>query len=190
MYSGDEDEKVKKKRLEGSYYRRYKVAPSIFGECRDAILRAFKKLRSQNIRTRANFWCCGSCACAAITNLDEERKKKGQKPYDGAVYWHRQSNEDLVKSGNLYIYFCVEAKLDGKGSDTDPDDTERRAKSIGDKLVAALRAEDLDVEWDGSTGTAILVDGFTAKYWQEQADKHEFKENVKEAYGIGFEKQP
>jgi len=180
MYQTDIDDKTKKKRLSKSYYRRYKVVPDEFVECRDAILRAFKKLRSQNIRTRANFWCCGSCACSAITVLDEERKKKGQKPYDGAVYWHRQAEEGLQEAGSIYIYFCVYVEGDG--------DPEPKSLPLAQKLVAALRAEDLDVEWDGSTGTAVLVDGFTEKYWKEQADKREFKENVKEAYGIGLEK--
>jgi len=176
MYQTDIDDKAKKKRLSGSYYRRYKVVPDEFTECRDAILRAFKKLRSQNIRTRANFWCCGSCACSAITNLDEARKKKGLKLYDGAVYWHRQSEEGLQETGSICIYFCVDVK--------DGEEAEPKSRPLAEKLVAALKAEDLDVEWDGNTGTAVLVDGFTEKYWQEQKDKAEFKENVKEAYGI------
>lgn len=182
MYQTDIDDRAKKKRLSESYHHRYKMVPDEFAECRDAILRAFKKLRSQNIRTRANFLCCGSCACSAITNLDAGRSKTSLKPYDGAVYWHRQSEEGLRETGSLYIYFCVDTK--------DNEDAESKSRPLAEKLVAALRAEDLDVEWDGSTATAVLVDGFTEKYWQEQKDKAEFKENVKDAYSIQFQRDP
>lgn len=147
-----------------------------FLECREAIIRAFKKLRSQNIRTRANYWCCASCAGAGISTLDEKRKEKKLKPYDGTVYWHRQSDEGLRESGNIYIYFCVDAE--------DGVDHEPKAKAVAEKLVAALKSEDLDVTWDGNTGEAVLVDGFTDKYWDEKKSKDEFKEAVDNAYGI------
>jgi len=177
MYPSDTDEAAKKKRLSGRHYRRSREDfDANFMECREAILRAFKKLRPQNIRTRANFWCCGSCAGSAISCLDEERKKKNLKPYDGAVFWHRQSEEGLREDGSIYIYFCVDVK--------DGEKAEPKSRPLAEKLVAALKAEDLEVDWDGNTATAVLVDGFTEKYWKEQADKREFKENVREAYGI------
>lgn len=179
MYPSDTDGAMKKRRLNG-----HAGTFALFDESRDAILRAFKRLRSQNIRTRANFWCCGSCASAAIDSLDTERKKKGLKPYDGAVYWHRQSEEGFRESGSVYVYFCVEAKFDKDWKDLDPEGTTRRCTTLAQKLVAALKAEDLDVEWDGNTGTAVLVDGFTEKYWKERKEKAEFKENVNDAYGI------
>lgn len=157
MYPSDSDPIKKERRLNGRGYRRDYDDNTEFRECREAIIRAFKKLRSQSIRTRANFMCCGSCACAAITNLDDERKKKGKKPYDGAVYWHHQSEQGLRESGGVCIYYCVDAKNENAAK--------APATALANKLVAALKAEDLDVTWDGSTGSAVEVDGFTKVYW-------------------------
>jgi hypothetical protein len=184
MYTSDTNEDKKRRRKSGRGYGRDYDSNHEFAECREAIISAFKKLRSQNIRTRANFLCCGSCASSAISILDEGREKKGQRPYDGAVFWHHQSEAGLRESGDICIYFCVAGKLDRKGNDKDPKDTTRRCKALGEKLVAALKDEDLEVDWDGDTNKAVIVDGFTPKYWQEKSDKAEFKENIRESYGI------
>ena len=102
-------------------------------ETRTKIQKAFRLLRSQGFAARGNYMCCGGCARAA---LDLEGKK-------GGVFWHKQDDEGFRKDGELYIGFFTQ---DGNGSD-----------KVAEAVIAALKAENVWVEWKGDTGTRILV---------------------------------
>lgn len=102
-------------------------------ETRTKLQKAFRLLRSQGFEARGNFMCCGNCATSAL-------KLDGKK---GGVYWHQQDDEGFKKDGHLYIGFCTP---DGKGSD-----------KVAEATVAALTASGVWAEWDGDTGTRILV---------------------------------
>jgi hypothetical protein len=112
---------------------RIKVPLEDIQQCREKVLRAFKSLRKENIRARANFWCCMGCATAA---LDIKGKK-------GGVYWHNQDEERFREDGYLHIGFCTE---DGK-----------TCQALGQSLVDALKAQGADVEWDGTSDTRVCV---------------------------------
>lgn len=102
-------------------------------EARGKLTRAFRELRKKNIRARANFMCCGGCASSAIDI-------KGKR---GGVWWHQQDDSGFREDGQLYIGFSTK---DGKGS-----------LAIGKDLAQSLKDQGLDVEWDGDSGTRVLV---------------------------------
>lgn len=62
-------------------------------DLRDAIKTAYKDLRCQGYFCRSNFWCCGTCACAAIPEDWSEKY----------VFYHRQDAQDIDRSGSCYL---------------------------------------------------------------------------------------
>jgi hypothetical protein len=53
---------------------------------------AFKELRKLGYFARQNFWCCQSCAWAAVP-MDAKK----------VVFYHRQDTEELNKTGECYL---------------------------------------------------------------------------------------
>lgn len=62
-------------------------------DIRDAIKTAYKDLRRQGYFCRSNFWCCSTCACAAIPD------ERGSK----YVFYHRQDAQDIDRLGRCYL---------------------------------------------------------------------------------------
>jgi Domain of unknown function (DUF6891) len=112
-----------------------------------AITAAFKKLRAAGYIARQNYLCCGSCASAAIGAY--VREKGGDPDAAKAVYYHRQANECWDGEGNL------NARGSGCRSEL-----WMCWSGDGATIVAALKAEGLEVEWDGSDGQCIGVTGW------------------------------
>lgn len=54
---------------------------------------AFRNLRKAGYFARQNFWCCQSCACAAIPTQHEEKY----------IFYHRQDNDYLKEKGECYL---------------------------------------------------------------------------------------
>ena len=100
---------------------------------RAKLRKAFVALRRQGYVARMNFWCCQGCGSSAM-------ELKGKK---GGVFWHHQDDDGFKEDGELYIAFLTE---NGDG-----------AVKVGEALVAALKAENIWVEWDGSSDTRVLV---------------------------------
>lgn len=65
---------------------------------RAQVRRAFGELARLGYFTRMNFWCCQSCAWAAIP---PENKK--------VVFFHRQDAAQLRKTGTVYLAWCGNA---------------------------------------------------------------------------------
>ena len=107
-------------------------------EARPKITKAFRGLRKIGFVARQSFWCCSSCAWAAL-----EEKDAG-KPI---VFYHKQGNDYFKRTGNVYLTF---------GRNVDNSDDEDVA-NIGKQIVSALTREGLTVEWDGTAGTTIQV---------------------------------
>jgi hypothetical protein len=112
---------------------------------KDRISAAFKALRKLGYVARQNFMCCGSCAGAAIA---EDVERKGGNPDTAkSVYYHQQCNDafrsgrycdgDLTRDlhGVLYLHWQGDAA----------------------EIIAALRAQGLKVEHDGSNVRCIEV---------------------------------
>jgi hypothetical protein len=106
---------------------------------RPKVARAFKALRKGNLICRMRFSCCMGCACAELEPMVKARKARG------AVYFHKQDDSGFRKGQDLYVRYSV------------ANDDEAEWAALGAEVKAALEAEGLVVEWDGSVHTAICV---------------------------------
>jgi hypothetical protein len=108
----------------------------------DRLLAAFGTLDARGVVARPDFTCCNNCGHTEI----------GAEAGDGArgyVFFHQQDTERAADGGGLYLSY---------GALTGGD-----AEAIGREVVAALAAEGLPTEWDGTAGHRILVSPLT---WQ------------------------
>lgn len=101
---------------------------------RKLVLDAFKAIRRQGFRARANFRCCSGCAAAA-----------GDPSDLGMAYWHRQNEDLLRRKGILNIGFFNE------------DGDETKNLKLAHTLVDELIQRGLHVTWSGSTDEKIEV---------------------------------
>ena len=106
-------------------------------ELRVRLARAFESLRKQGIVAEPRFEIDVRNAVVAMTQLLEERKAPG------GVYWHDQDDDNLQRGEDLHIGFVGRE--------------DRDAVAIAEKLVAALKAEGLTVEWDGRADQRVVV---------------------------------
>lgn len=106
---------------------------------RRLIVKAMRSLKKHGIVAKPNYWCCTTCASAALAWDTEEEGLKG------GVYWHAQNEDDLRQGGDLYIGFV------GAGYD------DAKTAAIGKLLADALAKEGLDVMWDGSPDQKVGV---------------------------------
>lgn len=103
---------------------------------------AFREMRKQGLLAKQNFMCCRSCGSHALWNTMGEQPGK----YKGAVFYCKQDGDNLRESGKFYLGFGA--------ADTDDD---KETTIIGWMVQSALVKSGLQVEWDGSPGTRILV---------------------------------
>jgi hypothetical protein len=101
----------------------------------DRLTDAFRALDAAGVVAREDFTCCQTCGINAI---DDE--VTGELPAHGYVFYHGYDTIEAVQGGGVWLAFGA-MEADG------PPDEE-----IGDQVVAALRAEGLEVEWDRSAG--------------------------------------
>ncbi|GAA2630188.1 DUF6891 domain-containing protein [Paractinoplanes durhamensis] len=99
----------------------------------DRLTAAFRALDESRIVAREDFACCQNCGVTAIR--DEVLAGSRARGY---VFYHEQDAERAVLGGGLWLAFGPSAQ-------------------IGEEIVAALRAEGLHVEWDGSPQQRIDV---------------------------------
>jgi hypothetical protein len=62
-------------------------------DTREAIKAAFGELRRRGYFCRSNFWCCQTCALAAVPEGRGEQY----------VFYHRQDARDLDREGACYL---------------------------------------------------------------------------------------
>ena len=109
-------------------------------EARPKITKAFRNLRKEfGFVARQNYWCCGSCAWAAI-----DTPKNAGKP---VVFYNQQSNASFKNTGNVYLSF---GRVVDEAHDED-------TVLIGKQIYAALVKEGLPVDWDGTADKSIQV---------------------------------
>lgn len=129
-------------------------------ETKARLTKAFRYLRTQNgILAKQSYLCCGGCAGYALAERITEENAKKPGRWNGWVYYHRQNNEALVETGKCYIHFshadsCVDSSNVITGDDR-PSDT----VAIGQCAKEALEHFGLEVEWNGSGGTCLLIKG-------------------------------
>jgi hypothetical protein len=108
----------------------------------DALEDAFAALERQNIVARADFACCANCG---HTEIGAEAGPDSL----GYVFFHRQSTQQVVRDGRLWLYFGA------CGPDRDQDAV------VGRKIADAISETGLLVEWNGDARTAIEVGPLT-----------------------------
>ncbi len=110
----------------------------------DRLGRAFAKLEAQGVVCRENFTCCGTCGGAEIGD-EMERAKKAGRPVHGYAFFHSQDTERAVEGGGLYLNYGA------------PADEREPALAVAREIAAAIGAEGLAVEWDGTWERRIHV---------------------------------
>jgi hypothetical protein len=128
--------------------RRIKQQNKDAGEIRKRALKAFAELRKSGYVARANFSCCGTCATSELADYVNGVFKRLGKKIPGAVYWHHQDNERLLRDGRFYVGFG------SYGEEVGNSDVQ-----IGKDLVAALKKNGLIIEWNGRAETRVYVKG-------------------------------
>lgn len=123
------------------------------------IARAFGRLEEQGLIARSNYLCCMNCGCHAIA---EEAKDLPEKT--GYVFWHEQDQEAAERPGmGLHLRY---------GSTKD-DSTDEEAVEVGRKIVAALEAEQIDVEWDENPMKTIILPNVVLAAVERDSDEDE-----------------
>jgi hypothetical protein len=102
----------------------------------DRLTDAFRALDAAGVVAREDFSCCQNCGTGEIGAevLDTAR---------GYVFYHRQDADRAAEGGGVWLAFGL--------FDAPP------TVEIGAEVAAALRAEGLTVNWDGSAGQRIHV---------------------------------
>jgi hypothetical protein len=132
---------------------------------------AFAALAEQGVVGRMDFTCCQTCGTAEI---DDERTPadvpEGEYPFRewGYTFFHQQDTERLLdEPATLYLSYStfvpspdVDDDLIARWREDDSLRGEVVAASdasVGHRVADALRAQGLDVTWDGDTGQRVEV---------------------------------
>lgn len=114
------------------------------------ISKAFAALRKQGFIARQSFQCCSGCAGNQIGNEFDAMAPDQRAQILGSVFYHKQDKESFTRTGKLHIRFGqIETAKDFR--------TRLSTRKVGQKVVEALKAEGLDVQWDGSPSATIVV---------------------------------
>jgi len=102
----------------------------------DRLDAAFAALEAAGIVARQHFTCCGACGATQI--LDEmDRVAKDGRPVRGYTFFHIQDTEHAVDGDGLFLSYGA------------PDGNRESAIAIGHEVVAALREQGLEPNWNG-----------------------------------------
>ncbi|GAB2571059.1 hypothetical protein GCM10027269_28180 [Kribbella endophytica] len=115
----------------------------------DRVAAAFAELDANGVVARMNFTCCQNCG---VTEIDDERPT--DRPSSGYVFFHQQDAERLAEEpAQLYLAFGTLEPEQGRVAEQD--------QAVGEQIRAALLAQELPVEWDGSAAQRISVGPIT-----------------------------
>jgi len=129
-------------------------------ELKARITKAFRLLKKENgIISRQNYLCCGSCAGYALADRIEKENKERPGRWNGAVYYHHQSNDNLVETGECYVAFGHAKECNDPSNVVIDDSCPQDTKDIGQCLVEALELNSVKTEWDGSPFSCVLIKG-------------------------------
>lgn len=119
--------------------------PTAYDRLRDA----FGHLEASGVLARENYWCCQTCAYAAIDEEVWQASDQGSPPR-GYVLFHNQDTDRAVETGLLLLRYG--------GSTAEPEKEGAAAsKRIGEELVAVLRARDFAPQWSGSPDDVVTL---------------------------------
>lgn len=98
----------------------------------------FKALRQAGLIAKQNFWCCSTCACAAIP------REKGADTAKGYAFYHKQGMASFVEEGSLYLHFGAMER-------------EQDSMEIANILKTKLDELSIPYEWEGSPDKCFLI---------------------------------
>ena len=110
----------------------------------DRLDAAFADLESAGVLVRQDFTCCQPCGHAEIADEVESAIADG-RPVRGYAFFHHQDTEAVVEGHGLHLAFGAR----GNG--------EENAVAIAREVAAALRAQGLQVDWDGTYQRRLSV---------------------------------
>jgi uncharacterized protein DUF6891 len=130
----------------------------------EPLRQAFGELESDGVVARMNFTCCGTCGHAEIG---------GERPASswGYTFFHQQDSERLHPGGSdLFLAFGAfgpvptldPALVERARAGDDAARQEAVAQSdvtVARRVVSALERHGLQVDWDGTSGRRIRVEG-------------------------------
>jgi len=111
----------------------------------DRLEAASRKLETSGILVRENFTCCGTCGSYEIWDEIAKAKKSGSS-VRGYAFYHSQDADGAAEGGRLHLSY---------GSTEEGEDA---SVAIASQIEAALRAEGLTVNWNGTIGQRIGID--------------------------------
>lgn len=116
----------------------------------DRLDRAFAKLERAGIVARQNFTCCQTCGHAEIG--DELDGAACDGPVRGYTFFHAQDTEAAEAGAGIYLAFGA-VLPPGSAAEA----LAGAAAEVAREIVRALRAEGLEVDWDGDPARRIGV---------------------------------
>jgi hypothetical protein len=110
----------------------------------DRVDAAFQHLEAQGIVARQDFSCCQTCGHGEMWDEVEASRVVGANP-KGYAFYHLQDTEAAVEGQGLHVAFGAVEEGD------------EALAAIGRDIASALRAQGLQVNWNGETGKRIHV---------------------------------
>lgn len=104
----------------------------------DKLERAFELLEASGVLARDNFTCCQNCGHSEIGDA------RADTSYDGYTFFHLQDTERAASGSSLFLAYGSFSEDTG-------------AEAIGRRVIDAIQAQGLTVEWDGTADTRISV---------------------------------
>lgn len=95
--------------------------------------------KQQNIYVRQGFSCCGSCGSYELSTLCKETGKEGY------MFFSRQAKNDLNTNGSVFFNFYSMSE------------EHFSTITLGRNIVTKLKQHGINVEWNGTSETAIKV---------------------------------
>jgi hypothetical protein len=105
---------------------------------------AFEKLDANGVVARQNFSCCQNCGHSEMWSEIEDRSPSLSQAR-GYTFYHWQDTDSAVEGDGVFLAYGSVAE------------GESHVGAIGREIVAALRGEGLDPQWDESIKTRIRV---------------------------------
>lgn len=132
---------------------------------------ALRHLEQEGFLTRSAFTCCQECGHHDIEQAREELGAQASERHAYAFFHERDAADLTLAEPTLrlaYSYFAdhpsVDADLYARARDGDPHAAEqaravheRLETEVGEAVVAALRAQGLEVEWSGVSTERPLI---------------------------------
>lgn len=128
-------------RTEAEVLRREQAGWPAVTDC-DRLDPAFDDLERRGIVARQNFSCCMTCGSKEIWG-EVEDAEEAEMPVRGYAFYHEQDTAGAAAGGGLLLAYGASER--------------GAAAAVGHEIAAALHAQGLATEWDGSPDKRIHV---------------------------------